>query len=556
MALRQKKTGAPSLYWYLFFALIFFIQVFPRFGMDSPASDEVVDVGDGYYYWKGDVISDSRHPPLAKALQALPARFMGLESKAKASFTNYERRDYNFLFVLNRTKFEGVMEGARWVSLLSGLGIGYLLFLLVRGAGMPVLIFTMAFWALDPTLLAFSGLALADVPLAFLYLISVLSFRKSLENPGDWRNDAITGILTGMAVTTKFSAVLLIPVYLILELFRWLNAKAGREKDLGGVGRRWLTGLAGALAFISVLYLPGSLKMPDHRNPLGYFWDGFKAMAVFSGHPTYFLGELTTRNHWAYYPLALLLKSPLPFLLFLFLSIGLAALGKIKFPLWRWMPGLILFLAVSPFHNIGIREVLPAFPFFILLAGSGAGWLWTLGSEKRRLWPKLLAGIFIFFQAASVGLQFPGQISYFNELVPAGQKIYWLGDSNLDIGQDTKRLALKARQMGWGRVKLAYFGNANPELYGLKWDNWTQKDLEGPQPGQVYAINAAFLQLGPAFLPGAGAINQGWISKIPPTGMVGDTWYYFVMPGQAGTSGASPDFPSTLPFKIYDHLND
>jgi hypothetical protein len=149
-----------------------------------------------------------------------------------------------------------------------------------------------------------------------------------------------------------------------------------------------------------------------------------------------------------------------------------------------------------------------------------------------------------------VGLSFPSQISYFNEGVPQSRKIYWLGDSNLDIGQDTKRLAQAAQRRGWSHVKLAYFGITDPALYGLKWERWTQKDLAGPQAGWVYAINAEFIQLGPAFDPAASSVLKSWILKVPPTGRVGDTWYYIEVPGTLKPD-SSPEVASAPFFDRY-----
>jgi hypothetical protein len=144
----------------------------------------------------------------------------------------------------------------------------------------------------------------------------------------------------------------------------------------------------------------------------------------------------------------------------------------------------------------------------------------------------LLRGSLLLFQAFSVGFCFPAQVSYFNELVSPDKRLYWLGDSNLDFGQDTKRLALAAQAQGWDHVKLAYFGAANPKIYGMNWTGWTQRDLRGPQPGWVYATNDEFIQLGPAFLSGASAIQNSWLMKATPTGRIGDTWFYFVVPGK------------------------
>ncbi len=245
----------------------------------------------------------------------------------------------------------------------------------------------------------------------------------------------------------------------------------------------------------------------------------------------FFRGALTRNNDLSYYPLAFILKSPLPFLAFFFVSVVLVLTRKLRFPAWIWLPPLLFFSAFVPFHNAGVRILLPIYPFCILMAARCGAWFWNVeGLRERKVFRSLLIGL-LGFQTYSLGSSFSRQISYFNELISGDRKIYWFGDANLDIGQDTKRLAQTAKIHGWSHVKLAYMGQTNPLLYGMKWDYWREKDLTGPQSGWVYAINAEFIQMGPAFFTGGGAILKSWIMDRPPTGKIGDTWYYFDIPG-------------------------
>lgn len=307
------------------------------------------------------------------------------------------------------------------------------------------------------------------------------------------------------------------------------------------ISSRWLWGLGGCGLWIFLLYLPGTLALPDHLSPFHYFWDGFKAMADYKGHPVYFMGRVDRENHWAYFPVAFLLKNPLPFLGLLVLGFVLAALRRLALPLWQWLPGLLFCAAILPTQDLGIRYLLPAYPFFILVAAGAAGWLWKKAGSKP-FWRIPLVGLALY-QAASVGFNFSHAISYFNETVSSEAKFYWLGDSNLDIGQDLGRLARLAGKEGWGKVKLAYLGGADPSAYGLNWEPWREEDLKGPQPGAVYAVNASFFQLAPAFYPEALPIAAGWISQAAPSGKLGDTWYYYRIPG-ASRPGQGNFLPS------------
>jgi hypothetical protein len=355
-----------------------------------------------------------------------------------------------------------------------------------------------------------------------------------------------------MAVVTKFSAVILLPVYFLLEVLQFHSNKG--KAWLRKRGSLWGWGLSAALLWISLMYLPGTLKIPGFRWPLSYFWEGFRTTVAYSGHPTFFLGELSPTNHWAYYPVAFLLKSPLPILAFLSLAAWLGLTRRLRIPAWQWLTPFLLFVAVLHFLNLGIRQVLPIYPFLILVAAQGAGWLWSPGRPSPRFLCRALVTMALAFQAISVASCFPGQVGYLNELVTPEKRLYWLGDSNLGMGLNTQRLAEAAKRKGWTRVKLAYFGETDPSLYGMKWQPWTQKDLAGPQPGWVYAVNVGFLQLGQAYFPDAAAINQGWMTRQRPTGMIGSTWYYYEISGNAQPD-SSPLLTSAPPFKYFNGLN-
>jgi len=532
------KTKSPStrsapLYWFLIFAALFSLQVLPRLTQDAVVGDENLDIVDGYYYWMGDVLSTSEHPPLSKALQGLPLWTMGLKSKSGLDFSNYLVRDAYFLTVLNKDHLGTIIKSARFVTYLFGLALGLVLFGWARRESTTFVLTVLTLWAFEPALLAFSGFALSELPLTFFFFTALPQFQKIIQKPAKpSRNQAIlVGLLSAMAVTVKFTALLLIPVFLILEFFAWIETKP--RPILRAMAQRWLWGIGAALGGVCLVYLPGTIGIPGHFSPLKYFWNGFHGVSRAFGASYYFRGVLSQQTHWDYYPTAFLLKSPLPFLILLSLGLFLALWKKIKWPAWQWVPPLVFFAAFLFNHDMGLRLILPIYPFCILMAGRAGEWL-TARSQDQRILPIVWAGL-LLFQVLSVGLCFPAQVSYFNELVSPNQRLYWLGDSNLDFGQDTKRLALAANVRGWDHVKLSYFGAMDPKVYGMNWAYWTQKDLKGPQPGWVYVINDAYIQLSPAFSTTAPDILKSWILKTPPTGQIADTWYYFEIPGKIQT---------------------
>jgi hypothetical protein len=398
----------------------------------------------------------------------------------------------------------------------------------------------------------------ADLPVTFFALAAVLAFQRRLENPGPPRALA-AGFLTGLAVTCKFSALILVPVFAFLE-WRWGRSKETKRSfpPLSD----WAWGAAAFIAWIFILYLPGTLLEPGHQNPFAYCLGGFKDMLDYGlhhHHPSYFLGMASRQNHWLYYPVAFLLKSTLPFLILLALAAFLALRRILSVPAWVWAPALGFFLSILPVQNLGLRYLLPAYPFLILIAAFGVeALLNTFSSPVRKkvvrpatAW--ILVGGLLFWHAAtslSAGLD---QLSYFNEYVELvhADKISFLGDSNLDWGQDVKRLAEAGKKRGWGRVRLACLFGVDPSLYGLPWQPWTEKDLQGPQPGQVYAMDIGLLQLGPVFYPDLERLAKSWVTDRPPTGRVGDTWYYFEIPGKT-QEDLSPPLPHAQGFRNHE----
>ncbi|HEY5039844.1 MAG TPA: phospholipid carrier-dependent glycosyltransferase [bacterium] len=543
-----------SLVWLFGFILLYSALVIPRIFTESPTNDEPIDITNGYFYWQGDVVSHHRHPPLSELLQALPLRLLPLNTQVGPLTPDFLARAYNFFFILNRDRFELMTQLARFMTLLMGIGIGCLLFFLTRKGPRPILLMTMVLWAFESNLLAFSGLAVADVPVAFFFLAAVLAFQKHLENPGrKWA--LIAGGLAGMAVTCKFSALVLIPIFAILEWREFRRVK-NLTKAFPQKAADWAWGTVVFLTWICVLYLPGTLLLADHRAPWSYFLQGLLDMMNYSNahHPSFFLGVASRQNHWLYYPAAFILKSAIPFLILVTLGVLGGAKRKTHIPGWVWVPALLGFLVIIPVQNLGIRYLLPVYPFLILIASQAAGELWKRKFSRGTKIGKLLVIGLGLWQATSVLMNYPYMISYFNDLVSRNEKIYDLGDSNLDLSQDLKRLGQTGAERGWKRVKLAQYGLIDPAFYGLRWEPWTEKDLKGPQPGFVYAVNASFLQLAPVFYPNLIPIASGWLTNMPPTGRVGDTWLYFEIPGDPLPDSSQP-LPSVQTLKNHAPKN-
>jgi hypothetical protein len=145
--------------------------------------------------------------------------------------------------------------------------------------------------------------------------------------------------------------------------------------------------------------------------------------------------------------------------------------------------------------NIGLRHVLPLYPFIYVWMGIGSAW-----AMKR--WPRLaqVLGIGIVIAlAVESGQAWPNYLAFFN--APSGGSrggLRLLSDSNLDWGQDLPLLAQWQNDHPKTPLYLSYFGMTDPAAYGIKYFNLPGGYVFGPpaqQPTEgVIAISATNLQ--------------------------------------------------------------
>jgi hypothetical protein len=189
-----------------------------------------------------------------------------------------------------------------------------------------------------------------------------------------------------------------------------------------------------------------------------------------SGHLSFFMGEVRERGWSAFFPVSILIKTPVPFLLLA--TVGAVWLLRRSYredrPLAAIPPlgALLIVLACIPSAiNIGIRHLSPIFPLLAICAGVGAALLWQRAG-KACYASRGLVVILLTWQVAAGARAHPDYLAYFNECCDAAPE-RWLIDSDLDWGQDLHRLSLALKEQGVERLRLAYFGTADPAHHGL-----------------------------------------------------------------------------------------
>lgn len=192
-------------------------------------------------------------------------------------------------------------------------------------------------------------------------------------------------------------------------------------------------------------------------------------LAFFYGtdsRPTYLLGTLYSHGVWFYFPTILAIKCTPGFLLLLVLTpfALVRAPGGRREIAWMLVP-VTVFLAVSMTSNldIGVRHILPIFPFLSVLAAVGA---WIL-AKRHRAWGLVVGGL-VLIHAASSLRAFPNYLSYSNELWGGPSETYRvLTDSNVDWGQGLPAVKRYLENHATTPCWLAYFGSVDPAYYHL-----------------------------------------------------------------------------------------
>ena len=207
-----------------------------------------------------------------------------------------------------------------------------------------------------------------------------------------------------------------------------------------------------------------------------------------------------------YFPYVYLVKEPLA-LHILTAIVLLFALGRIRLLRFRrdWLKahmtevaflliiGVYWWAAIRSNLNIGVRHILPSFPFIYVLVAIGVASIYKCLARRTAAVRAffVILGALLVWQAASVLRVHPSYIAYFNELA-GGPDNGWqvVTDSNNDWGQDLKRLAQFVNDRGIAEIHLDYWGAGNMDYY-LKTKYKKLSSCDAPLKGWV-AVSAMY----------------------------------------------------------------
>jgi hypothetical protein len=208
---------------------------------------------------------------------------------------------------------------------------------------------------------------------------------------------------------------------------------------------------------------------------------------------------------------------------------------------------IIIYLGISAFSKsqIGIRHILPVFPFiYILVSIRIKNWI----DSRKPIFSKRTALLLILFllvwYGASSLSSFPHYLSYFNELIGGSKNGYhYVVDSNVDWGQGLKSLSKWVEKQGIKKIYVDYFPDDFPEersilqyhlpdkaipWYGSCWWRWWGLPHPGEFPkGNYLAVSATFLQTDRG-VPRSDYYGYwwgcyGWLNNYEPVAQVSDS---------------------------------
>ncbi|HQK14703.1 MAG TPA: phospholipid carrier-dependent glycosyltransferase [Anaerolineae bacterium] len=288
----------------------------------------------------------------------------------------------------------------------------------------------------DPNCIAHGSLITTDMPAVFFMVATMyaasgewrmasgewrMANGKWRMANGEWRMAAV-GVLLGVAQLAKVSALMLVPVVGVLLLIQGLANEELRITNCESritnhasritihVLRTWAVvfGIAALVVWAGYGFEISAVPGGPFPLPAGTHARIFQSLREHYelGHPTFLMGRVSNHGWWWYFPVAFVLKTPLPILF-----LGFWAVLRLMLECWnagmlkrlnvkaferanvqtlacRTLPGLSLFLfpvlyALSSLFstvNIGYRHLLPLLPF--LYVGLGV-WSTKYGVGSR-----------------------------------------------------------------------------------------------------------------------------------------------------------------------------
>jgi hypothetical protein len=447
LAFLERRSLAISLA----LVLIASIRIAATYTVFSRTSDEPAHIACGMEWLdKGVYRWEPQHPPLARVAAALGPYLLGIRSQGTLKNSLFSMT-YEGIAILNRDHHTDLtLALARlgvlpffWIACLVVYGWGKRYFGAAVGA-LGVFLFSFL-----PPVLAHAGLATTDMALTAFMGASFLCGLVWIEQPTS-AHALWFGASTGLAILSKFSCLAFLPASAAVALAWYLFSERPKIAWLARAVKERLPSFGLAVLVACLLIWAGYRFSFGGGLPAPELYRGVQQVIGHNaeGHLGFLLGQRSMTGWWYFFEVALAVKTPLAFLILLGFGVAPALRRQQRYR-QLWLPlafaGGILLVGVFSRINIGLRHLLPVYIGFAVLAAVAVVRLLEL--RETRKWVRIALPLLVVWLAASSLSSHPDYLAYFNELGGSEpEKI--LVDSDLDWGQDLKRLAGRLHEVG------------------------------------------------------------------------------------------------------------
>ncbi len=522
---------------------------------DSLTVDESPHIVAGYsYVVEGDYRLNPEHPPLLKLLSGIsiwigdkltsqdiyfPNNIPSWTEKVNAQWD----MGYAFLFKSGNDANTVIWWARLPTILILLLGVIYIAYSVnYHTNSKNIAIISSILYAFSPNVIAHGRLVTTDLIASLAFLVVIDFWIRYLKHP-NWKHIFYLTLSIGFAFLSKFSTILLIPL-LFLTGISYIFIKYWQDKKLLSKNfiliRDFIIIGLGVFFIINLFYFitmrnmsidtqlvlikesfPQENQISDLTKQtlsqiiqtpgLRYFGHYLLGQAmvvqrVGGGNTTFLLGEFTNKSFIEYFPLSYLLKENLVIILSL-ITISLTFIGGLIYAfkakninlkskiLDNWyivtiVTMIIIYwiISIKGNLNLGIRHILPAVILTYIVIAFGIVKLLIPLKFSR-----LILSIFLSWYVVSTILTYPNYISNLNILAGQNQGYQIFTDSNLDWGQDLKRLSNWTKQKNIDTLYIDYFGTGDVNYYLPDTRIIPVKSTDGPQIGYT-AISATMFQ--------------------------------------------------------------
>jgi len=445
LPLLERRSGILAV----FLVLIASIRIASTYTIFNHTTDEPAHIANGMQWLDKHVyLYEPQHPPLARVAAALGPYLLGIRSQGTPG-TGLGPESLEGARILYRDHHYDLTLAAARLGILPFFWVACLVIYAwgMRSYGGAVAVIALFFFTFLPPILAHAGLATTDMAVtAFLGAAFVAGLRWA-DRPA-WKRGLLFGACTGLAAISKFSSLVFFPAAAALALAGYLFFERPAISSLAGKVKERLPSFG--LAVATGAFLIAAI----YRFSLSTLFAGIRAVEAHNaeGHIAYLLGRRSTSGFWYFYPVVLAVKTPLALLLLFGLALWWTCRDFAR--LRRDWPALafvaaILLVALFSRINIGVRHILPVYFGISLLAAAAVPKL--LERAPARRWIRAAMAVLVLWFAGSSLWVHPDYLGYTNELAGSTpEKV--LADSDLDWGQDMKRLAGRLRDEGVRQV--------------------------------------------------------------------------------------------------------